>query len=169
MNNALVWRSRITVSQMQLKENLRDLEDVSEETSLIHLQGDVSEICKSSLFEISLRRCMRRLKDASKMHLCPLGFGLLRDLLHRQNMTNKWFERSYNGWQCFSLVFGKRISPWFHQVVFAFIVRIVEVTLKWLWPFQLSIMSISCMWTESSVRCFLSAAFIENSKSYIDQ
>ena len=45
-------------SQMQLR-------DVSEETSLIHLTGDISKICKSALFEMSLRRCMKRLRDAS--------------------------------------------------------------------------------------------------------
>ena len=81
MDNALVWRPRITVSdttQRRLWENLRDLRDVSEETSLINLQGDVSEICKSALFEMSLRRCMRRLRDASEMHSCPLGIFLLQ-------------------------------------------------------------------------------------------
>ena len=44
------------------------------ETSLINLPGDVSEICKSGLFEMSLRRCMRRLKDPSEMH--PLRLGI---------------------------------------------------------------------------------------------
>ena len=81
MDNALVWRPRITVSdttQRRLWENLRDLRDVSEETSLINLQGDVSEICKSALFEMSLRRCMRRLRDASEMHSCPQGIFLLQ-------------------------------------------------------------------------------------------
>ena len=62
---------------MQLKDvsekTRRDLRDVSEETFLINLQGDVSEIYKSALFELSLRRCMRRLRDASEMHPCPLG------------------------------------------------------------------------------------------------
>ena len=48
------------------------LKDASEETSLINLQGDVSEIYKSALFQMSLRRCMRRLRDASEMHPCPL-------------------------------------------------------------------------------------------------
>ena len=50
-----------------------DLTDVSEETFLINLQGDVSEIFKSALFELCLRRCMRRLRDASEMRPCPLG------------------------------------------------------------------------------------------------
>ena len=45
------------VTQRRLWENLRDLRDVSEETSLINLQGDVSEICKSALFETS-QRCV---------------------------------------------------------------------------------------------------------------
>ena len=68
MNNALVWRPRISLAdatQRRLWENLRDLRDASEELSLINLQGDFSEICKSALFEMSLRRCMRRLRDAS--------------------------------------------------------------------------------------------------------
>ena len=39
-----------------------------EDTSLINLPGDVSEICKWTLFEMSLRRCMRRLKEALEMH-----------------------------------------------------------------------------------------------------
>ena len=38
--------------------------------------------------------------------------------------------------------------------------------LKWMWTIQLSIISISCIWDESSVRRFLLAAFIENSKLY---
>ena len=45
--------------------SLRDLRDVSEETPLISLTGEISEFCKSALFEVSLRRCMRRLKHAS--------------------------------------------------------------------------------------------------------
>ena len=48
------------------------LKDASEETSLINLQGDVSEIYKSALFQMSLRRCMRHLRDASEMHPFPL-------------------------------------------------------------------------------------------------
>ena len=39
----------------------------------MHLTGDVHKICKSALFEMSLRRCMRRLRDASEMHPCRLG------------------------------------------------------------------------------------------------
>ena len=73
--NALVWSPRITVSdatQRRLWENLRDLGDVSEETSLINLPEDVSEICKLALFEMSLRRRTRRLKDAFEMHPCRL-------------------------------------------------------------------------------------------------
>ena len=52
---------------------MRDLRDVSEEVSLINFPGDVSDICKSALFEMSLRRCMRRLQDASEMDPCRLG------------------------------------------------------------------------------------------------
>ena len=79
MKNSSVWRPRITVSdttQRRLWENLRDLRDLSEETSLINLLRDVSEICKSALFEMSLRRCMRRLRDASEMHSCRLELYL---------------------------------------------------------------------------------------------
>ena len=41
--------------------------------SLINLPEGVSEICKSALFKMSLRCCIRRLKDASEMHPCRLG------------------------------------------------------------------------------------------------
>ena len=40
----------------------------------MNLPWDVSEIRKSAVFEMSLRRCMRRLKDASEMHPRRLGF-----------------------------------------------------------------------------------------------
>ena len=50
-------------------ENLRDLRDVSDETSLTNLQQDVSEICKSALFETSLRRLWDAVWDVSEMHL----------------------------------------------------------------------------------------------------
>ena len=63
---------------MQLREDLRDLRDVFGETSLIHLIGDVSEICKLALFEMSPRHCMRRLRDASEMHPCRLGNSLFK-------------------------------------------------------------------------------------------
>ena len=56
---------------------MRDLRDVSEEVSLINFPGDVSDICKSALFEMSLRRCMRRLQDASEMDPCRLGSAWL--------------------------------------------------------------------------------------------
>ena len=82
MNNALVWRPRITVSQMQLKDVSEKTWEISEtsqrKASLINLPGDVSEIGKSALFEMSLRHCMRRLRDASEMHSCPLGIFLLQ-------------------------------------------------------------------------------------------
>ena len=35
----------------------------------------MSEICKSALFEMSMRRCMRCLKDASEIYPCRLGFS----------------------------------------------------------------------------------------------
>ena len=60
-------------TQRRLWEDLRDLRDISEETSLIDLTGDVSAICKSILFEMSVRRCMRRLRDASM----PAGYRVL--------------------------------------------------------------------------------------------
>ena len=43
----------------------------------MHLTGDAFEICKSVLFEMSLRRCMRRLRDASEMYPCRLGNNTL--------------------------------------------------------------------------------------------
>ena len=88
MSSALVWRPRITGSDATLRriwENQGDLRDVSEEMSLTNLPGDVSEICKSALFEMSLRRCMRRLKNASEMHRCWLGVDLgfpLQNCIH---------------------------------------------------------------------------------------
>ena len=74
--NDLVWRQRITASDATgLWESLRDLRDVSEETSLINLPGDVSEISKSALLEMSLRRCLIRLWDASEIHPGCLGWS----------------------------------------------------------------------------------------------
>ena len=46
------------------------------------------------------------------------------------------------------ILWGETWPTQFHQVVF--VVRIPEVTLKWLWTFRLSIISISCIWAESS-------------------
>ena len=63
----------LDATQRHLSEDLKDLRDISEETSLIDLVGDVSEICKPALFEMSLRLFIRRLRDASKMHPCQLG------------------------------------------------------------------------------------------------
>ena len=74
------------------------------------------------------------------------------------------FEARLKCMAMFLSIFRKRFSPWFNQAVF--IVRITELTLKWLWRFRLSIISISGTWAQSSVWCFLSVAFIENSKSY---
>ena len=74
--NASVWKQRTTVSdaaQRRLWEDLRHPRDVSEEASLTELTGDVSEICKSALFEMFLRRCMRCLSDASEIYPCRLG------------------------------------------------------------------------------------------------
>ena len=78
-------------TQRRLWENLRDLKDVSEETSLTNLQQDVPEICKSALFETSLRRCIRRLRDASEMHPCPLRKFFIMALY-------KWKLQKYNTW-----------------------------------------------------------------------
>ena len=58
-------------TQRQLWENLRNLWDVSEETSLINLPGDISEICKSALFEMFLRHVW----NVSKMHLRCIHAG----------------------------------------------------------------------------------------------
>ena len=84
-------------------------------------------------------------------------FGLLHDLLHCQNLLNEWFEKKLKYLIMFLSVFGKRISPgWFFCLSFQGNVG----------TFRLPINSISCIWIESSVRCFLSAAFTENLKSY---
>ena len=58
------------ISEMSLRTRLQY---ISPETSLIYLTGDVSEICKSAPFEMSLRRCMRRLRDVSDMNPCRLS------------------------------------------------------------------------------------------------
>ena len=79
LKNPLVWRPIITVSDAtprRLWENLREFRDVSEKTSLINLPGELSQIYKSVLFEMYLRRFMRRLKDASEMHPCWLGISI---------------------------------------------------------------------------------------------
>ena len=87
-------------------------------------------------------------------------FSLLCDLLHHQDLPNKWFERRLNVWQCFS-PFLENI---FHLVVCIF--WIPKVTLKWndFGTFWLSKIPISCIWVEYSVWIFLSAPSIENSK-----
>ena len=46
-----------------------------QEASQIHLSGDVSQIVKPAVIEISLRYCMRRLRDASEMHPSWLGLN----------------------------------------------------------------------------------------------
>ena len=76
MNNIFVWMPRIKVldaTRRSLWENLRDIRAVSKDTSLVTLLGDASDIPKSALFEMCLRRCMKRLKDASDMHPCQPG------------------------------------------------------------------------------------------------
>ena len=59
-------------TQKRLRESLRDLRDVSDETFLLNLTGDVSEIVKSTLFEISLRHFIRRPTHTSEMYPCRL-------------------------------------------------------------------------------------------------
>ena len=66
--NASVWRQKIEISdaiQRRLRENLRDLSDVSAEASLTDPNEEVSKICKSTLFEMSQRGCIGCSKDAS--------------------------------------------------------------------------------------------------------
>ena len=58
----LPFESNELQSQLQLRdvpEKTRDLRDVSEEAFLMQLTGDVSEICKSAPFEMSLGHSMR--------------------------------------------------------------------------------------------------------------
>ena len=70
-------------------------------------------------------------------------FGLLHNMLRHHHLPNNWFERRLKlSSQCSSPFLEKL----FHQV--SFIVRIPNVTLKWLWKFWLSIISISCLWVE---------------------
>ena len=98
MNNTLAWRQGITVSdatQRHLWENLRDLNDVSQETLLINLPGDISEISKSVLFEMSLRPFMRSLKDASQMHPFWLGIILIKQNNGFSRFVYKNFFRTW--------------------------------------------------------------------------
>ena len=63
-------------SQVELKEvSEKTLERVFNQSPgrrLSDLQINPSEICKSALFEVFLRRCIRRLQDACEMHPCRL-------------------------------------------------------------------------------------------------
>ena len=64
-----------------------------ERSHLIDLPEDVSEICKSALFEMTLRCCMRRLKDASEMHPCRLGYICeIQEQLFWRNNFFFWIE-----------------------------------------------------------------------------
>ena len=114
---ALVWKPRITVSdatQRRLQENLRDLWDVPEETPLINLPVDVPEICKSTLFEMSLRHCMRRLIDASEMHPCWLGsFRIVSGMKHHEIRWNYGILRSG---KCNFLLYFQKSSTWSHSL-----------------------------------------------------
>ena len=76
--NVAVWIQRILVSnatQRWLWEDLRDLIDVSEETPLLNLNEDVSEM--------SLKHCMRHLRDGSEMH--PWWLGMFSEYLFLAN------------------------------------------------------------------------------------
>ena len=71
----MVWGPRITLSdatERRLLEGLEHLRGVSGGAPLIGLPGDVPGIWKSAPFEMSLRLSMRRLRDASEIHPCPL-------------------------------------------------------------------------------------------------
>ena len=69
--------SQMQATQRRLWEDLREIGDVSKETYLIHLTGDASNISKWALFEMSLRRSMRRLRDASMPAGKVIKFSLL--------------------------------------------------------------------------------------------
>ena len=96
-----------------------------------------------------------------------LFFGLLDDMLHRQDFPNNWFERRLKLSAMFPFIFRKVVSPsWFYC-------SNSEVTLKWLWKFFAISNLISCIWVESSVRRFFSnfcwklkIIFISNCNEY---
>ena len=96
--------------ECQELQNLGDLTDVSEETSLINLLGEVSEICKSALFKMSLRRCMRCLKDASEMYSCRLDNLQLQLAFYQQ--------RKYTRVMFMSIVLSMRLWTVQHLLLF---------------------------------------------------
>ena len=88
-------------------------------------------------------------------------FSLLHDLLRHQNLPYKWFVRRSKDMAMFLSIFGKPV--WTSCFYCLNSQSNFEMTLE---LFRLSIISVSCIWVESSVRCFLSAPLIENSKLY---
>ena len=113
----------------------------------------------ANIFVSAPRRC----KKNQFLHY----FGLLSQLLQRQDLTNKLFEVRLKCMPMFLSLFWKtyfsKVSPgWFYC---SNSWGNFDCGL-WLWTFRLSIISIFCIKAESYVRRFLSAAFIENSKSY---
>ena len=85
-------------------------------------------------------------------------FGLLHDLLHRQDLLNKWFERKLKLLVMFLSIFLENV---FHQV--GFTVRISKVTLIWRWNFSVTNnFNLLCM----SLLFGVFFQLIENVKSY---
>ena len=91
---------------------------------------------------------------------------LLRDLLHRQDLTNKRFERRLKCMAMFLSIFLKTYSPMLSPGCFycsnsrGNFEMTVDVSVI------NNINNISCIWATSSVWRFVKAAFIENLKSY---
>ena len=83
------------------------------------------------------------------------NFGLLHDLFYCQDLSNTWSKRRLKRLTIFLSIFGKRY--------FARLILLFEFP-RQLWKdygtFRLSVISISCIRVWSSVRRFLSAAFI---------
>ena len=97
-------------------------------------------------------------------------FGLLRDLLQRQDLPNKWFERRLKHLAMVLSSFGKGISPgWFYYSNFQ---GNFEMTLELCGNDNFSFLHMSWVFSWDECTCFLtnlSAAFSENLKPYWSQ
>ena len=69
MNNALVWRPRITVSQMQLKDVSEKTWEISETSLRRRLWSISSETSQRFANQLSLRRPWDAVWDVSEIHL----------------------------------------------------------------------------------------------------
>ena len=76
---------------------------MSQETPLINLPGDVSEVCKSALFEMSLRQCTRHLKAVCRWKHCDCMFCmiyLILSCLEQIGLKSHSLFYRYTKWKC---------------------------------------------------------------------